>query len=49
MRTILVLSGSTTRERVEDYPYRPTRIADSIADVVDVVAQRAVPAEERGV
>lgn len=40
MRTILVLSGSTSREQVENFPYRPTRIADSIADVVDVVHER---------
>jgi NagD protein len=35
--TILVLSGSTRREEVERYPYRPGRIFDSIADVVEFV------------
>jgi NagD protein len=31
--TILVLTGVTRREDVERYPYRPTDVADSIADV----------------
>lgn len=33
METILVLSGVTRREQVARYPYRPTRIVDSIADI----------------
>jgi len=33
MRTILVLTGVTTREQVECFPYRPTWIRESIADV----------------
>jgi NagD protein len=33
MTTILVLSGVTTRELVTRYPYRPTQIADSVADI----------------
>jgi len=37
LRTVLVLTGSTRREQVETYPYRPTRILDSIADVVPLV------------
>ncbi|SDS37798.1 HAD-IIA family hydrolase [Microlunatus soli] len=37
MRTILVMTGSTTREKVETFPYRPTVITDSIADVVPMV------------
>ncbi len=37
MRTILVLSGITSREAVERYPYRPTRIVDSVADLVNDV------------
>ncbi|MDO5627833.1 MAG: HAD-IIA family hydrolase [Mobilicoccus sp.] len=41
MRTILVLTGSTRPEQVEHFPFRPTRIADSIADVVDLVGERA--------
>lgn len=35
MRTILVLTGSTTREQADRFPYRPSRIADSIGDVLD--------------
>jgi len=33
LRTILVLSGVTSREQVERFPYRPTWIRDSIADI----------------
>jgi NagD protein len=40
MYTVLVLTGSTTREQAEAFPYRPSLIVDSIADLVDdVVAQ----------
>ena len=35
MHTVLVLSGSTTREQAERFPYRPSRIVDSIADLLD--------------
>jgi NagD protein len=34
METILVLTGVTTREDAERFPYRPARIVDSIADLV---------------
>lgn len=37
LRTVLVLTGSTRREQVERYPYRPTRVCESIADVVPLV------------
>jgi NagD protein len=33
LETILVLTGVTTREEAERYPYRPSRIVDSIADL----------------
>jgi NagD protein len=33
METALVLTGVTSREDVERWPYRPTRILDSIADL----------------
>ncbi len=33
METILVLSGVTTREMVTRFPYQPTRIVDSVADL----------------
>jgi NagD protein len=35
--TILVLSGSTTPAEIEQYPYRPGRVLDSIADAIDLV------------
>jgi NagD protein len=41
LRTVLVLTGSTRREDVARYPYRPTRIVESIADVVPIVAELA--------
>ena len=39
LRTILVLTGSTPRTKVGDFPYRPTEIMDSIADVVPLVKE----------
>ncbi len=33
LRTILVLTGVTRRELVDQFPYRPTWIRDSIADI----------------
>ena len=33
LRTILVLTGVTTREEVERYPYRPTWVRESLAEV----------------
>jgi NagD protein len=41
LRTILVGTGSTRPDQVERFPYRPTRIVDSVADLVDMVAERA--------
>ena len=35
MHTILVLTGSTTRDAAERFPYRPSRILDSVADLTD--------------
>jgi NagD protein len=35
METILVLSGVTTAAEVERFPYRPSRIVDSVADLID--------------
>jgi len=35
METILVLSGVTTRAEVEGFPYRPSQIVDSVADLID--------------
>jgi NagD protein len=35
LQTILVLSGITTREEARRFPFLPTRILDSVADLVD--------------
>jgi NagD protein len=37
LRTVLVLTGSTRRHEVERFPYRPTHIVESVADLVDLV------------
>lgn len=34
LRTFLVLTGSTRREQVDRFPFRPSEIVDSIADLV---------------
>ena len=34
LETILVLTGVTTRDVAERFPYRPARIVDSVADLV---------------
>ncbi len=43
LRTILVLTGSTRLSQIDQYPYRPTRVESSIADVVPLVAELAPP------
>jgi len=35
LRTYLVLSAVTTRGEAERFPYRASRIVDSVADLVD--------------
>lgn len=35
LETILVLSGVTARGDVDRFPYRPSRIVDSVADLID--------------
>jgi NagD protein len=37
MRTVLVLTGVTTRPEAERFPYRAWRIVDSVADLVEAV------------
>jgi NagD protein len=37
LETVLVLSGSTAAADVSRFPFRPSRILDSIADVIDLV------------
>src|SRR6476659_9414955 len=36
IRTVLVLTGSTSRGQVDTFPYRPTRVVDSVADLVEL-------------
>lgn len=43
LRTILVTTGSTRLEDVETFPYRPSRVVDSVADLVEMVAELAPP------
>jgi NagD protein len=37
LQTVLVLSGVTTRGMIDRFPYRPSRVVDSIADLVDEI------------
>ena len=46
LRTILVLSGSTRAGQIERFPYRPTRVEQSIADVVPLVSEFAPDEDE---
>ena len=48
LRTVLVLTGSTRRDEVGPFPYRPTRVVDSIADVVPLVDELDRPADRAG-
>jgi NagD protein len=34
METVLVLTGITARGDIERFPYLPTRVVDSVADLV---------------
>jgi NagD protein len=42
MYTVLVLTGLTTREQVDSYPYRPSRIVESVADLLDELEEEAI-------
>ncbi len=45
MYTVLVLTGSTTPDDVERYPYRPSRVVESIADLLAGIEEdEAIPA-----
>jgi NagD protein len=37
LETVLVLSGMTSRGMVDRFPYRPSRVIDSIADLIDEI------------
>ncbi len=41
MQTVLVLTGITDRVTAERFPYRPTRILDSVADLIDDIGRDA--------
>jgi NagD protein len=40
LRTVLVLTGSTSRAQIEHFPYRPTHVIDSVADLIELVSER---------
>ncbi|MBU2665923.1 HAD-IIA family hydrolase [Actinoplanes bogorensis] len=37
LHTILVMTGISTREEADRYPYRPSRIINSVADLIDEI------------
>jgi NagD protein len=37
LETVLVLTGSTRREEIGRFPYRPTRVCDSVADLIPYI------------
>jgi NagD protein len=39
IRTVLVTTGSTPPDQVDTFPYRPTKVIDSIADLVDLASR----------
>jgi NagD protein len=43
LQTVLVLSGITGREEAQRFPFLPSRIVDSVADLVDGVPDRPGP------
>jgi hypothetical protein len=44
LQTILVLTGITTREEARRFPFLPSRIVDSVADLVDDIGDEPRPA-----
>jgi len=42
MYTVLVLTGSTSRDDVDRYPYRPSRIVESVADLLTEMGDEAL-------
>jgi NagD protein len=37
LETVLVLTGSTSSEDIRRFPFRPSRVLDSIADVIELI------------
>jgi NagD protein len=48
LQTILVLTGITSREEAERFPFLPTRIVDSVADLVDEVPDQRGRSSQNG-
>jgi NagD protein len=44
LQTILVLSGITTREEAGRFPFLPSRIVESVADLVDDLGESTAAA-----
>jgi hypothetical protein len=44
LQTILVLTGITTGEEAQRFPFLPSRIVDSVADLVDDISDEPRPA-----
>src|SRR5689334_23228218 len=47
MHTVLVLTGSTREEATDRFPYRPSRIADPVAALIDDIWSSAATAQRR--
>jgi NagD protein len=43
LETVLVLTGVTRREEVERFPYQPSRIVDSVGDLMGLIDAEQVP------
>ena len=39
LETVLVLTGSTRRPDIERFPYRPSRVVDSVADLMELIPE----------
>src|SRR6266704_1172173 len=48
LATVLVLSGISTREQAGRFPFLPSRIVDSVADLVGELAQQPTPGPAAG-
>lgn len=48
LRTFLVMTGSTKKDDIRKFPFRPYAVKDSIADMIDVVREHHERAKESG-
>jgi NagD protein len=39
LETVLVLTGSTRRPDIDRFPYRPSRVVDSVADLMELIPE----------